>query len=105
LRLLAILAGYMPWDGWKGWEVDQGHLFPPGYNRNGIKPEEFFAVIYYRSLAREYQRQIEGLQARIALQDSVSQAARGTHRGRSAHAVAAPGGPGGHAGKLSGVTA
>jgi hypothetical protein len=38
VRLLAILAGHVPWDGWDGWEIHQGYLFPPGFTRNGLAP-------------------------------------------------------------------
>ncbi|WP_328987885.1 hypothetical protein [Thiorhodovibrio winogradskyi] len=27
VRLLAILAGFAPWDGWDDWEVDGGYYF------------------------------------------------------------------------------
>lgn len=37
-RLLAILAGYVPWDGWQGWEVHGDCLFAPGQSRRGISP-------------------------------------------------------------------
>ena len=56
LRLLAILAGFVPWDGWDGWEVHRGCLFPPGYTRGGIAPGEFFALVFWRQLVTEYQR-------------------------------------------------
>jgi len=41
LKLLAILAGYVPWDGWQGWEMHRGCLFPPGFSRGGISPVIF----------------------------------------------------------------
>jgi hypothetical protein len=65
LRLLAILAGYVPWDGWQGWEVHGGHLFPPGYAKGGITPGEFFALPYYRQLIGAYQERIRQLEALI----------------------------------------
>ncbi len=37
-RLLAILAGYVPWKGWRGWEVHQSALFAPGQTRRGMTP-------------------------------------------------------------------
>ena len=62
VRLLAILAGYVPWDGWLGWEVHQGLLFPPGYAKHGIAPGEFFAVTYYRQSISAYRRRVEELE-------------------------------------------
>ncbi|RKT46628.1 hypothetical protein [Thiocapsa rosea] len=65
LRLLAILAGYVPWEGWDGWEVHNGYLFPPGYTRGGIRPGEFFTVVFYRQQVAEYQRVNRQLAARV----------------------------------------
>ena len=47
VRHLAVLTGYVPWDGWQGWEVNAGLLLPPGYSKYGIAPGEFFAILYY----------------------------------------------------------
>jgi transcriptional regulator with XRE-family HTH domain len=65
VRLLAILAGYMPWDGWQGWAVENGYLFPPGFRKNGLRPEEYQAVIYYRALARDYRAKMQNLEAEL----------------------------------------
>jgi hypothetical protein len=65
VRLLAILAGYVPWEGWDGWEVHNGYLFPPGYTRGGIRPGEFFAVVFYRQQVAEYQRVNRKLTERV----------------------------------------
>lgn len=62
MRLPAILAGYVPWE---GWEVHNGYLFPPGYRRGGIRPGEFFAVVFYRQQVAEYQRVNRQLVARV----------------------------------------
>lgn len=66
LKLLAVLAGFVPWVGWAGWEVERGLLFPPGYNRGGIQPGEFFALGFYRQQVGEQRRVIVGREARIA---------------------------------------
>ncbi|MCK7580096.1 MAG: hypothetical protein MZV65_33435 [Chromatiales bacterium] len=73
VRLLAVLAGFVPWVGWDGWEVHNGLLFPPGYRRGGIPPGEFFALVFYRQQVSEYQRlnarlkaQLEALEAQHA---------------------------------------
>jgi hypothetical protein len=60
-----VLAGYGPWDGWNGWEVHGGLLFPPGYRRNGAAPGEFFAQVYYRQAVSEYRRRCEQLEAQV----------------------------------------
>jgi hypothetical protein len=39
VRLLALLAGFVPFEGWQGWEFDNGCLFPPGYAKNGLTPD------------------------------------------------------------------
>jgi hypothetical protein len=66
VRLLAILAGFVPWAGWEGWEVHQGALFPPGYQRGGIVPGEFYALVFYRQLVTEQRRKISALEAELA---------------------------------------
>ncbi len=38
LKLFAILCGHAPWDGWQGWQFQNGLLFPPGYTKHGISP-------------------------------------------------------------------
>lgn len=74
LRLLAVLAGYLPWDGWHGWEVHNGYLFPPGYRRGGILPGEFLALVFNRQQVSHYQQENSKLKARVQAleQDSLS---------------------------------
>lgn len=55
--LLAIRAGDLPWDGWRGWEMQDGALVPPGY-RIGLAPGEILAMPYQYQLISELQRQI-----------------------------------------------
>jgi hypothetical protein len=58
VRLLAILAGYVPWHGWDGWEVHNKLLFPPGYSRYGLAPGEILALPYlHQALAAYRQRE------------------------------------------------
>lgn len=66
VRLLAVLAGYVPWDGWQGWEVHQGYLFPPGFSRGGILPGEFHALVFLRQLVTAYRQDSQGLRAQLA---------------------------------------
>lgn len=66
LKLLAVLAGFVPWSGWAGWECEHGLLFPPGYSKNGIPPGEFFALVFYRQQVSEQRRVIVEREARIA---------------------------------------
>ena len=65
VRLLAVLAGFVPWVDWDGWEVHNGYLFPPGYRRGGIPPGEFFALVFYRQQVSEYQRLNAALKAQL----------------------------------------
>ena len=65
VRLLAILAGFVPWPGWDGWEVHRGSLLPLGYSKRGIAPGEFFALVFYRQLVTEQRRRIAALEAEL----------------------------------------
>jgi hypothetical protein len=65
VRLLAVLAGYVPWDGWDGWEVHGGFLFPPGYSRNGIAPGEILSIPFYRQSIAAYRERVAELEAEI----------------------------------------
>ena len=65
VRLLAILAGFVPWAGWFGWEVHNGSLFPPGYRKGGIGPGEFFALVFYRQQVTEQRRRIAALERQL----------------------------------------
>lgn len=58
LRLLAIRAGYVPWDGWEGWEIHGGYLFPPGYHKGGLGPGDIMVVPFLYQLISEYRRQL-----------------------------------------------
>ncbi|MCF1183539.1 helix-turn-helix domain-containing protein [Marichromatium gracile] len=79
LRLLAILAGFMPWDDWQGWEIHRGYLFPPGYRRHGIRPGQFFAIVFYRQQIDTLRRTNAKLQTRIdALEAALADARRGS---------------------------
>ena len=51
VRLLAILAGFVPWH---GWECHRGCLFPPGFSKGGIGPGDFHALIFWRQAASSY---------------------------------------------------
>ena len=65
VRFLAVLAGYVPWDGWQGWEVHKGLLFPPGFSRHGISPGYIQAITFREQLVSEYRRQNEQLRTEI----------------------------------------
>lgn len=56
VKLLAVLCGYVPWEGWEDWEVHNGYFFPPGYDRNGIAPGDILAIPFQRQLLSEYRR-------------------------------------------------
>ncbi len=76
LRLLAILAGYVPWAGWQDWEVDNGYLFPPGFRRGGISPGEFWAIPYYRQAHQAYRERTQTLEVELAACQAALQEAR-----------------------------
>lgn len=70
VRLLAILAGFVPWDGWDGWEVHRGCVFPPGYSKGGLTPGDFYAAVFLRQLVSEYRRKNAELVRLLARADA-----------------------------------
>ena len=64
LRLLSIRAGYLPWPEWRGWEMHDGLLFPPGQSRAGISPGLMLSTPILHQLVTEQRRVIEQLTAR-----------------------------------------
>ena len=64
LRLLSIMAGYVPWRGWDGWEIHNSVLFPPGYSRHGIRPGDILALPFTLQLLAEYRRQLQEVRER-----------------------------------------
>lgn len=85
VRLLAVIAGYLPWHEWKGWEIHNGYLFPPGYTRNGISCGDFWARVYEKQLLSEYKRQIDELQTRLRFLEELSTKTPSRPRRRRAH--------------------
>lgn len=65
LKLLAVNAGYLPWPGWKDWEMDNGYLFPPGFTKYGIKSGDIVAMPFNRQLLGEYKKMIIEKDTRI----------------------------------------
>lgn len=66
VRLLSMLAGFVPWVGWEAWEVHGGYLFPPGFSRHGLSPADFQALVFGRQMVSAQQAKIASLTARIA---------------------------------------
>ncbi len=54
--LLWIHAGHLPWTDWEGWQVDNGHLFQPGFSRHGMSPGDIYALPFLYQLLAEYRR-------------------------------------------------
>ena len=85
LRLLAIFAGYVPWPGWRDWEVHDGLLFPPGYSRHGISPGDIITLPYLRAAVRIYRnenmalRRLVGRKRLAAVRPAVESRARTPH--------------------------
>ncbi len=77
VRLLAILAGYVPWPGWEGWEADNGCLFPPGYTRHGFAPGDVFAMTFERQISAELRRRLRALESQVGAGDPAERRARG----------------------------
>ena len=70
LRLMAILAGHIPWPGWDGWEMHNGHLFPPGYSHHGLSSGHLMSIHYERQLLALFKEELR--QLRAEKQESVS---------------------------------
>jgi transcriptional regulator with XRE-family HTH domain len=66
VKLMSILAGYVPWEGWEGWQVHKGYLIPPEYIKGGVRPGDIYATIYLHQLVGEQDRKIQKLEAEIA---------------------------------------
>jgi hypothetical protein len=90
VHLLAVLAGFVPWDGWQGWEVHKGYLFPPGYSTGGILPGEFHALVFLRQLVMAYRQDNQRLRALLDEAEAVL-AQRQTDPGAALHRVQAAG--------------
>ena len=71
VRLLSIVAGYMPWQGWESWEVHGGRMFPPGYTRHGIAPADIYNLPFTHQLLGEYRRIAEAAKAAEKAEASV----------------------------------
>lgn len=66
VRFLAVLAGYMPWAGWQDWQIDNGHLFAPGYLHDGFSTGDILAMHFIRQEVRYLRRQVIDLKAELA---------------------------------------
>ena len=61
--MLRIHAGHLPWEGWEGWQIDNGYLFPPGFTRHGISPGDISALPFLYQLLAEYKAQVRSFNA------------------------------------------
>jgi transcriptional regulator with XRE-family HTH domain len=68
VRLLAILAGYVPWPGWDGWEIHNGYLFPPGLSRGGLSPGQVWGYPFSGQLLSATRARVRELEQRVAAQ-------------------------------------
>lgn len=55
--LLAIRAGFVPWDGWQGWQMVNAGIVPPGY-RDAVTPGQIMAVPFRLQQLADLKRQI-----------------------------------------------
>jgi len=67
VRLYAVLAGYVPWHGWENWEMHNGHLFPPGYVKDGIGPSDYIGYPYLKQLVTIYRRNAQELEEKLGV--------------------------------------
>lgn len=66
VRLLAIRAGYMPWPAWRGWQIHDGCLFPPGFERGGFTPGDLVADPLWRQMCTAQAVELRELRQRLA---------------------------------------
>ncbi len=64
-RLMEILGGMMPWDGWSGWEIRGGTLYQPGTFSRGLLPGHLVAVDWTRELVRELGKDVAQLRGEL----------------------------------------
>jgi transcriptional regulator with XRE-family HTH domain len=55
--LLAIRAGFVPWDGWQDWQVVNEGIIPPGYS-DPVAPGDIMAVPFQLQQIAELRRQV-----------------------------------------------
>jgi hypothetical protein len=91
VRIMAMLAGYLPWPGWDGWVMDGGYLFPPGFTKHGVSPGQIHAHVFQRQLLTEYQRrhaelekELESLKAahQMLIEQKITERRHRPHRWR-----------------------
>ena len=46
--LLAMRAGFMPWEGWEGWRIEPGGILPPAYFDRPLSPGEVMGMFFTR---------------------------------------------------------
>jgi hypothetical protein len=52
----------MPWPEWDGWEIHKGHLFPPGFTKNGLSPGDIQSVVFLKQQVNEQRKTISRLE-------------------------------------------
>lgn len=55
--LMAIRAGFVPWDGWRGWRIVDDGIVPPGY-RDSVTPGQIMAVPFRLQLIADLKTRI-----------------------------------------------
>ena len=78
-RLLAILAGHLPWPNWNGWEMHNGYLFPPGFSKHGLTAGHLMAIHYDRQLLALLKQELRQLRAEKRESDSAASARLSPH--------------------------
>lgn len=64
-KLLAVMAGFLPWPDWVGWEMHTGCLFAPGQHRRGMDASRIENMIIINELNDTLKRDNERLQAEL----------------------------------------
>ena len=57
IELVAVKAGYFPWEDWEGWKFDNGYIFSPNL-RYGFKPQDIENVHFIKQHCEQLEHEI-----------------------------------------------
>ena len=64
-KLMAIRAGFVPWENWRGWEMHAGRLFAPGQLRHGLTASMIEGMVIVRQYKDTLEAENKKLRAEI----------------------------------------
>ncbi len=84
VKLMSVMAGKVPWHGWDYWEVHNGLLFPPQYNK-GVSPGQIMSIPYQLQLIAELERQVRQFKSMHDQAETANQFPQQIHSVGGAH--------------------